>query len=243
MGRNGGNWLQLLRTRLGVGEVGIDLLALVEHPDSVIRVLAAGVVWGRTGGRQPALVLPHIEVAIRSGDLSGLVFGCQLLSEMGPSAGDIVPLVWALLRHSDWGVRLNAACAICKCCRDRRVLDETAALIEAEISTGGGLANAAFRSVAERLRRAAEFAPCATLDRSHGRVSSACVAFSLSWRTATAMALARQIDESGDFSAMPILADALQDAGCEDEHILKHCRGSGPHVRGCWVVDLVLAGE
>ncbi len=36
------------------------------------------------------------------------------------------------------------------------------------------------------------------------------------------------------------LADALQDAGCENADILTHCRGPGPHVRGCWVVDLVL---
>jgi len=39
---------------------------------------------------------------------------------------------------------------------------------------------------------------------------------------------------------MPILADALQDAGCDNAGILNHCRGNGPHVRGCWVVDLVL---
>ena len=46
--------------------------------------------------------------------------------------------------------------------------------------------------------------------------------------------------ESRDFTAMPILADALQDAGCEHAEILDHCRGPGPHVRGCWVVDHVL---
>jgi hypothetical protein len=39
---------------------------------------------------------------------------------------------------------------------------------------------------------------------------------------------------------MPILGDALQDAGCESAEILDHCRGPGPHVRGCWVVDFVL---
>ena len=39
---------------------------------------------------------------------------------------------------------------------------------------------------------------------------------------------------------MPILADALQDAGCDNDDILNHCRDDGPHVRGCWVVDLVL---
>jgi hypothetical protein len=72
------------------------------------------------------------------------------------------------------------------------------------------------------------------------RDPSRLVTFSLSWRTDTALALARQMHESSDFSAMPILADALQDAGCENADILDHCRGLGPHVRGCWVVDLVL---
>ena len=67
--------------------------------------------------------------------------------------------------------------------------------------------------------------------------------FSPEWRTATARALAGQIYESRDFDAMPILADALQDAGCDDAEILDHCRGDGPHVRGCWVVDRVLGKE
>ncbi len=67
--------------------------------------------------------------------------------------------------------------------------------------------------------------------------------FSPEWRTDTATAIARQMYESRDFGAMPILADALQDAGCDSADILDHCRGDGPHVRGCWVVDLVLGKE
>jgi hypothetical protein len=66
------------------------------------------------------------------------------------------------------------------------------------------------------------------------------VAADPAWLTSTVVSLARQMYEGRDFSAMPILADALQDAGCEDEAVLSHCRGDGPHVRGCWVVDLVL---
>jgi hypothetical protein len=67
------------------------------------------------------------------------------------------------------------------------------------------------------------------------------VTFDPSWRTSTAMSLARQMYESREFSAMPILADALQDAGCEHPDVLTHCRDpKGVHVRGCWVVDLVL---
>jgi hypothetical protein len=66
------------------------------------------------------------------------------------------------------------------------------------------------------------------------------VAFNPSWRSATALDLARGMYESRDFGPMPILADALEDAGCDSDDILAHCRGDGPHVRGCWVVDLVL---
>ena len=66
------------------------------------------------------------------------------------------------------------------------------------------------------------------------------VAFPPDLRTSTALAIARGMYESRDFSAMPILADALQDAGSECDDVLSHCRGPGPHVRGCWVVDLAL---
>ncbi len=67
------------------------------------------------------------------------------------------------------------------------------------------------------------------------------VAFSPDWRTSTAVALARTMYESREFGAMPILADALQDAGCDSADILNHCRAaSAAHVRGCRVVDLVL---
>lgn len=67
------------------------------------------------------------------------------------------------------------------------------------------------------------------------------VTFSPSWRTDTALSLARTMYDSRDFSAMPILADALQDAGCDNDDILSHCRDpQQAHVRGCWVVDLLL---
>jgi hypothetical protein len=69
------------------------------------------------------------------------------------------------------------------------------------------------------------------------------VARDLSWLTETVVMLAQGMYHSRDFSAMPILADALQDAECDNDDILDHCRGPGPHVRGCWVVDLVLGKE
>lgn len=65
-------------------------------------------------------------------------------------------------------------------------------------------------------------------------------AFPSAWRTATAIGLARAMYDHRDFAAMPVLADVLEEAGCDHAEILSHCRGDGPHVRGCWVVDLVL---
>jgi hypothetical protein len=61
-----------------------------------------------------------------------------------------------------------------------------------------------------------------------------------SWLTFTVIALANGIYDQKAFDRMPILADALQDAGCDNEEILNHCRQPSEHVRGCWVVDLLL---
>ncbi len=63
------------------------------------------------------------------------------------------------------------------------------------------------------------------------------------WQTSTVINLAQAIYEERAFERMPILADALMDAGCDNEEIIEHCRGPGPHVKGCWVVDLVLGRE
>ncbi len=64
-----------------------------------------------------------------------------------------------------------------------------------------------------------------------------------SWLTSTVQALATGIYEEKAFDRMPILADALQDAGCNSEELLNHCRGEGVHVRGCFVVDLILGKQ
>jgi hypothetical protein len=69
------------------------------------------------------------------------------------------------------------------------------------------------------------------------------LAFLPEWRTTTTVQLARHMYESRNFSAMPILADALQDAECDNEEILRHCREPGSHVRGCFLIDLVLKKE
>jgi hypothetical protein len=63
------------------------------------------------------------------------------------------------------------------------------------------------------------------------------VTLNLTWLTSNVVLLAEAIYQDRAFERMPILADALMDAGCEDDSILAHCRSEGPHVRGCWVVD------
>jgi hypothetical protein len=60
------------------------------------------------------------------------------------------------------------------------------------------------------------------------------------WLTSTVVDLARLIYEERCFDRLPILADALMDAGCDDDEMLIHCRGDGLHARGCWAVDLIL---
>jgi hypothetical protein len=69
------------------------------------------------------------------------------------------------------------------------------------------------------------------------------VALDPAWLTSTVRTLAAGIDAGRAFDRMPILADALQDAGADNEDVLDHCRGPGPHAHGCWVVDLLLGNE
>jgi hypothetical protein len=69
------------------------------------------------------------------------------------------------------------------------------------------------------------------------------VAFDPRWRTEDTLGLARAIYDDRAFARLPLLADALMDAGCADDRLIGHCRSKGPHARGCWAVDLVLGKE
>jgi hypothetical protein len=60
------------------------------------------------------------------------------------------------------------------------------------------------------------------------------------WLTEPVVALAQGISAEEAFDRMPILADALEEAACDDTDILNHCRGEGPHHRGCWVLELLM---
>ena len=62
----------------------------------------------------------------------------------------------------------------------------------------------------------------------------------LAWQRGTVRKLAQAIYEDRAFDRLPVLADALEEAGCDDADVLTHCRGPGPHARGCRVVDFLL---
>jgi hypothetical protein len=65
----------------------------------------------------------------------------------------------------------------------------------------------------------------------------------LAWNGGTVPRLAATISETRGFDQMPVLADALEEAGCTDADVLRHCREAGVHVRGCWVLDQLLGRE
>src|SRR5262249_13513505 len=60
------------------------------------------------------------------------------------------------------------------------------------------------------------------------------------WLAPKVVQLAQSNYDNRAFDRLPALADALEEAGCHDTDILDHCRGPGPHFRGCWVLDLIL---
>jgi hypothetical protein len=62
----------------------------------------------------------------------------------------------------------------------------------------------------------------------------------LAWNDATVRRLAEAVYGECAWGKLPVLADALLDAGCQDEELMRHCRLEEPHVRGCWAVDLIL---
>ena len=69
------------------------------------------------------------------------------------------------------------------------------------------------------------------------------VSLDRTWLTPVVAALVMTIYQERRFERLPKLADALEDAGCDNADILSHLRGPGPHVRGCWVVDLLLGKQ
>jgi hypothetical protein len=66
------------------------------------------------------------------------------------------------------------------------------------------------------------------------------VTINVNWLSTTVTTLAQSIYADRAFDRLPILADALEEAGCADTQVLKHCRLPGTHWLGCWPVDMIL---
>jgi hypothetical protein len=98
----------------------------------------------------------------------------------------------------------------------------------------------------EEAERAEWTAQAALLRDSFGLLSFRLVTIApawAAWNDGTVVKLAQAIYDERAFDRLPILADALEEAGCTNADILDHCREPGLHVRGCWVVDLLLGKE
>lgn len=63
------------------------------------------------------------------------------------------------------------------------------------------------------------------------------------WDNGSVQKLAARVYRGREFDQLPFLAELLTEAGCTDEDILDHCRSEGPHVRGCWVIDLLMGKD
>jgi hypothetical protein len=120
----------------------------------------------------------------------------------------------------------------------RSVADYASAAARAAASHAGG-----GRAAGHAARAAEQAAQCRLLRDLLGNPFEAVLSAEPAWLVrdgAAARNLAAAIYEERAFDRLPILADALEDAGCEDAAVLTHCRSGGEHVRGCWVVDLLL---
>lgn len=133
------------------------------------------------------------------------------------------------------------------------VVRSTAALVDvfARVHGDAGGAKAAMRRFADLLRDVAgnpflEVMPLSgepnqgrDFRKRHALALSSFAVFSDDWRTPTVTSLAEYAYEERDFAGLPVLADALEDAGCDCEPLLTHLRSPGPHVRGCWSLDCI----
>jgi hypothetical protein len=180
----------------------------------------------------------------------------ELLRETGLTQPAADEAVWIILRFNVRSIIESDSSpfdALHEICRDfvwpsgaRRIMEEVhdfAALLgcyyhyEVDIASYEGItATQAHRENMERLDREAR-----DLARAWNRKHTEPI--HEAWTTRTVMDLVRAIDTDRAFDRLPVLADALEDAGCDNADILNHCRQPGEHVRGCWVVDLVLGKE
>jgi hypothetical protein len=180
-----------------------------------------------------------VDVAERFADGAATVEECRRAASAIPSTwwtSGSDPVLRAVRETAGATVRRFAGAAATDACHKAFLLAGCVAGAEAEergLSTAKTTAAERLAMTAERQRQVASirclfgnpFAP---------------VAREANWLTSDVLALARGVSDEKAFARMPILADALQDAGCDNEDVLNHLRHGAEHVRGCWVLDLIL---
>ena len=156
-------------------------------------------------------------------------------SEIDPEAFDAEnPAYWVTARNMDVGERRYGSAGF---------QGSTAQGLGwcAGFRAGAAIATPFLEDLLEVVRAGEEAAQAELIRDIFGPLPFRDVAIEPAWRTSTVTALARGIYDEKAFDRMPILADALQDAGCDHDELLAHCRElNREHVRGCWVVDLIL---
>jgi HEAT repeat protein len=124
---------------------------LLQDPSPLVRIRAAEVLW--VWSQDAVSLRPIVHEAIRSGEKFAVVYGCRLLLDFGPPAGDIVPLVWDYLQHPDSLIRRDVAYLLFKLCSDKHILFEAADLLAATLGNDPEL-DAYLRYPIDLLRRA-----------------------------------------------------------------------------------------
>jgi hypothetical protein len=208
-------------------------------------------------GTDPQAMLESLRAPGRARERKLILFGCACARRVWPllGGGRGTGLVEVAERYADGAAareEISAALAL------PRYLTGGALVHELALADPAGavrwavqaVADAVYRHNAERLseRRAtlavrAELrAQCHLLRDVFGNPYRPVVIDPtwLRWNHGTVPAVALHIYEDRAFHDLPILADALEDAGCADNVLLDHCRSGGEHVRGCWVLDLML---
>jgi hypothetical protein len=183
-------------------------------PDKMLRF-----VQGKASERQLRLLAC---ACCRSLDRHGNVTGLAAVELAEQAADGLLPP----------GEAARRASAVYRLITDEWALDLDPARAARKVACGGGLWGGA--------------RPAALVRDVFGnpfRLPPPLAATWLAWDGGVVTNLAQTIYEERAFGRLPILADALEDAGCTSEELLAHCRAGVEHVRGCWAVDLVLGKE
>jgi len=170
--------------------------------------------------------LAHEALAMNETLAEEIVVGSQAMAKALATAEALLESETGILAYEDWaywGARATLAA----------VLDP--------VSAPGYAATAAGHDAPDgQIAHAKECKAQAVLFRDIFGNPFRSIALNPTWLTSTVTMLAESIYQERAFERLPILADALEDAGCHNAEMLSHCRNGGEHVRGCWCVDLVL---